>query len=91
MIPIDRNIPQPRAKTGKRKYPWPEMKEGDSFFVPGKKAKELTGVAMDWVKHNDLNWIFRSSTVVEDGVEGARIWRIKPRPTVVSLAMRKWK
>jgi hypothetical protein len=34
---IEKNIPIPPKRGGKgSKYPWGEMKQGDSFFVPGK-------------------------------------------------------
>ena len=41
--PIDKHVPQPGVRTGNRKYPLPELKVGDSFFVPNGKLSPITG------------------------------------------------
>ncbi len=35
MFQIESNIPLPEKKTANDKYPFKDMKVGDSFFVPG--------------------------------------------------------
>ncbi len=72
---IDKKIPLPdHYKTGKvSKYPFPEMKVGDSFFVPG-KSTAVKAAAFNWSKRNkEGKWKFCSSA--RDG--GMRIWRLK--------------
>lgn len=71
-IKIDHNIKPP--KFGKyRKYPWNEMKKGDSFFStqpylngPARAAAVRIG--------NGCKFICRS--VTENGVKGVRVWRV---------------
>lgn len=49
MFKIEKNIPIPKQIKGKiAMYPWREMKEGDSFFVPdigNSKAASILGMA----------------------------------------------
>tara|TARA_R110000868_G_scaffold375776_1_gene640444 strand:+ start:208 stop:480 length:273 start_codon:yes stop_codon:yes gene_type:complete len=66
-------------KTRKTKYPWSEMKVGQSFYVILNRKtmvqlqNNLSGCARSWAKRNGLDWDFATQQV-EGGV---RIWRIK--------------
>lgn len=44
MIEIDKGVPlPPRSRANVRRiYPWREMEIGDSFFVPGKTANQMS-------------------------------------------------
>jgi hypothetical protein len=84
MIKIDENVPipprvgnpanlQPRA----RKYPWLEMKVGQSFFVPLPLGRTFSAHSC-WLKNNKKTKLkFETRRVVEDGNHGVRIWRTK--------------
>jgi len=74
-IKIDRNVPAPEFK-GNRKYPWDEMKVGDSFFVPGGKHSGLRGPANNAAARIGNGCKFRCRELTEKGVSGARIWRV---------------
>ena len=65
-----------------RKWPWVTMQIGDSFFAPGYRNGQTckgsgpvmtTTQAMKQVPGS--HWLVR--TVVEDGVRGVRVWRLK--------------
>jgi hypothetical protein len=71
MITIDKDIPLPRHKGV---YPFPEMEVGDSFFTK-KTRRMISGIARYWAKK--LDYTFATRDVVENDVEGVRIWRTK--------------
>lgn len=71
MITIDKDIPLPRHRIV---YPFPEMEVGDSFFTK-KSRKTMTGIACYWAKK--LGCTFSTRDVVENDVEGTRVWRTK--------------
>lgn len=79
---IDSHVPPP-ASAGQRggafyrKYPFPCMKVGDSFFVPSGATQRLASAAYVWVRNNRLNWKFVVRQTTEDDVSGCRVWRIK--------------
>ena len=77
MIKIDKDIPiaahPPKTKVSK--YPWPDMEVGDSFFLPGIKTADFSGAAHSAGLRTGKKFSLRS--VTEDGVEGARCWRVK--------------
>lgn len=66
-------IPEPGAgrKKGVSKYPFAQMKVGDSFFVAGKKQEKFHS-AMACTRRAQG---FRFATRTVEG--GIRIWRIK--------------
>lgn len=64
---IDKNVPVPSAQRKGSKYPWAQMKVGDSFFIPG-KPKGLYAAA----KGAGIKITVR--TVKEKGKEGVRVW-----------------
>ena len=65
MIKIDDGVPIPRSK-----YPWREMKVGQSFFTEDPKVR-----AAGFEAGKRLNLKFVSRTVTENGIKGFRIWR----------------
>lgn len=71
-IKIDKHIPIPSGiRWGK--YPFNEMKVGNSFFVK-KPPNLLSSNSHQWkIKHNKRRWLF----IVRKEKDGARIWRIK--------------
>ena len=67
---IDKNIPIPMPKVGRPpKHPWRGMQVGDSFQVTRyqnlAQNSRLTGFK------------FKSRTVIEDGKQLIRIWRVE--------------
>lgn len=70
MIKIDKGIkiPQPLHK----KYPFKNMKRGDSFFAKT-TTTNITSQAISFRLRNNLKWQF----VVKKVRKGARIWRKK--------------
>ena len=72
-IPIDRNIPMPKIAYGigkTNKYPWPEMKIGDSFLFPPKVAySSAHGNARDTGKRLGKRFAIRWTA------DGLRCWR----------------
>ena len=69
-FPIKKNAPIPNKEriSYPEKYPWAQMKVGDSFFIPDREKPLTTTYAAR--KHN-MKFTQRSM----DG--GIRIWRIK--------------
>lgn len=70
---IERGIPIPPRNRGTRdpKYPFRDLRVGDSFYVPNKKVQDLSRVAQYWAHKDNTKFSFRS---IDDGV---RCWRIK--------------
>ena len=74
MFQIETGVPVPERAVRKSKYPFPQMEEGDSFFVPGKTAAGMYASCRRASEVHGYKFIAR--TVVEDGEEGARVWCI---------------
>lgn len=75
-IKIEKNVPISEPQRGRNlKYPWPDMKKGDSFFVEGGRAMQqgLNASAYVWCKRHHPTRKFTTRAV--DG--GVRVWRIK--------------
>ena len=72
---IERKVPfVPISKTRQTKYPFPDMKIGDSFFVPADNTKAIPRVrsaASLWAQKYNRKLVTR----VVDG--GVRVWRVK--------------
>ena len=70
-FPIEKGVPVTRRTSagGTRKYPWNEMKVGDSFFVPEKTAGQLSIT----IASRATGFMFTTRT--ENG--GIRVWRIE--------------
>ena len=72
---IDKDFPIPEMHGGRwSKWPWRDMKIGDSFFMPGKTIIKASREA--WAAHHRINMKFACRTVTENGVKGVRIWRV---------------
>lgn len=69
---LEDNIPMPEKKS---KYPFKDMKVGQSFFAPDKNSNQMNNASSHWRKK--LGWRFESMTVMENGVEGCRVWRVE--------------
>ena len=63
-----------------RKYPFPQMRNGDSFFRPNMTASSL-GCAgrAHFRKHPKPGCKFMARKVTENGVKGARIWLVEDK------------
>lgn len=76
---IDRHIPPPPRAHRSRKYPFADMKPGDSAFFPGENKRDKQHpafmVARNYVKRKGWRIMLRS--VTEGGVDGVRIWRVE--------------
>lgn len=73
MIKVEKGVELPSARCSAKKYPWEEMKVGDSFFAPGLTTSKLSNAA-SWRRTKGEKFAVRETT--EHGVDGARIWRI---------------
>jgi hypothetical protein len=70
---IDKSVPIPEKTVRRAKYPFKNMEEGDSFFVPLPDGKSPSGVyASISTAKNRLK--INLTTAREDG--GIRVWRI---------------
>lgn len=69
-IKIQKNIPIPENRGRVNKYPWKDMKVGDSFLAPA-KANSLRQVAQVGGKVNKMKFVVR-----QEGKK-ARCWRVK--------------
>lgn len=65
---IESGIPMPG---GSGKYPWDEMRVGDSFFVPGKSVSAMGAVAGGRSARHGGKYACRTV----DG--GVRVWRVE--------------
>jgi len=73
-IKIRRNVPikPPRPSTGRPpKYPWADMRVGDSFYVPGMTPSQMSSA---WRRARAKLGHKYSARTERDGV---RVWRIK--------------
>jgi len=73
MLPVDSGIPMPPP--GKRKYPWHEMKVGDSFFAPNKTSAQFAAMINAYTKRNRGK--FQGRDVIENNIKGCRVWRLE--------------
>lgn len=73
MYAIEKNVPAPPAAQSTRRYPFPDMEVGDSFFVQTESARtnpRLRSCAALYGKRHGKKFRVRSV----DG--GSRVWRI---------------
>lgn len=80
---VETGIPiPPGQRTGKAKYPFPEMKVGDSFFVPaGESDGKRVGMAAfcfarDLAKKNPDDQRKFCTRTTKTQPRGVRCWRI---------------
>lgn len=72
---IETNVPcpSPRGRGSKPKYPFAEMKVGDSFLATDSTAKQVGMAAVCWAKHHKNGFKFSCRTLPD----GARCWRVE--------------
>ena len=83
MYEIDKNVKMPeersirRDRGNRKKYPWSEMRVGDSFLVPytdiSRDIRQLTHGGIQWAQRRGLDWQFAQRRL-ENGI---RVWRTK--------------
>lgn len=78
---IEKNIPIPKNKTKKCKYPWAEMEPGDSFVVDipeGKHATKVQSTLLNsghhWAQRQHRGEIRFTARTIDDG-KRVRVWR----------------
>lgn len=72
MFKIDHKVPVPLTKKKlPYKYPWIEMKAGDSFFVPNGRITNIRSTASSAGRRYSKQFVAKE---VEGGV---RVWRVK--------------
>lgn len=67
---IEHDIPAPEG--GSRKYPFNQMKPGDSFLINGGGHQAVSSAATNFAKGSGRGWKF----TVKRTNEGYRCWRI---------------
>lgn len=70
MYKIESNIPLPPARG---RYPFADMKVGDSIFIEGKKTATVAGAAASFVHRTKRDYKFSCRKV--NG--GTRVWRVR--------------
>ncbi len=73
---IENKVPLPPGRKWKNRYPWNEMKIGDSFYVPKEAVNTDSTIrtAAAYFARRNPEYKFRVA-VVEGGV---RVWRVEP-------------
>ncbi len=72
MFKIDKGVPLPKRQVkGTTKYPWPALKVGESFLIPGGSLTNLRSSCSAAGKRYNMKFTAR----LVDG--GVRIWRVK--------------
>ena len=83
IVKIDHDIPLPPGLGKLAKYPFKDLKPGDSFFIVGegedgsdekKKFRQRIGVAVSQKLGRGGGAV---RAVTEGGVSGYRVWRLK--------------
>lgn len=77
---IERNVPVPKSTAGARaKYPFREMKIGDSFFAPATQGMNRNRIASAATYFGIRHPGYRFSIRKVEG--GWRVWRVAPKAT----------
>lgn len=69
MFQIEKNVPVPSGRC--MKYPFADMKVGDSFVAPKETVRGAQKAAWNWARDHDVKFATRTQ---RDG--SLRIWRI---------------
>lgn len=71
-VKVERGIPIPHATVGRHpKWPWKQMRVGDSFLIPGAKERSASSMAGHAGKVNGMKFVVRTVA------GGVRVWRVK--------------
>ena len=74
-LKIDKNVPAP---VGWKRYDFKTFEVGDSTFVSFGGEVRNTPAYISALRYGKLNGKqFTGRSVVEDGVKGVRVWRVK--------------
>lgn len=75
---IEKNVPIPPKGAGKRrvKFPFREMKPGDSFLVPAKSPAEQRLVRQRVTTYG-IQTLGKGTITTRTVPKGVRVWRIK--------------
>lgn len=76
---IDKGIPLPPRRgppTNRERSRWAAFGVGDSAFFEGGKSTYLSNAANTWGKAQTEHRKFAARSVTENGVLGARVWRV---------------
>ena len=83
-VKIDRDVPPPKKDA--YKYPFSQLREGESFFVPATPdCPEPWGKissSVHWANRRFKPKQFITRRVTENGLEGSRVWRIENQGTI---------
>ena len=72
---IEKGRPIPKRGRRRTRYPFADMRVGDSFYAPGKTAAQMSAYKGQAKRTHGFE--FRAVTRAENGVEGCRVWRIE--------------
>ena len=83
MIEIEKNVPMPQGRGLSGRFPFGDMKVGDSFAVDvpvdtlavhvGSFAANIRNVAVNWGKKGGMKF----STLLVEGKTRVRVWRVE--------------
>ena len=71
-VKVDKGVPLPKSGKGVPKYPWDDLKVGDSFII-----KKCSRVSIAYRNGLGNGKKFVSRTVVENGKKVIRVWRVE--------------
>lgn len=76
---IERNVPVPKRRVRNAKYPWADLKIGDSFFVPldGQHSLEILQNSLLGCIRKSRNLKIEITTRIDKPNNGVRVWRTK--------------
>ena len=74
-FPIAKSVPIPPGAGMQPKYPYRSMEVGDSFFIEGLSAAQMSGQNNNYSQK--LGGKFIGRTVTENGTTGCRVWRVE--------------
>lgn len=75
-IKVDHGIKLPLTHAANRKYPWDDLKIGDSFFVGGISQSNVRVPGMMAAARIGNGCKFTARKVTEKGIVGVRVWRV---------------
>jgi hypothetical protein len=76
-VKIDKGVPIPGYHRKPAPVPWASFEVGDSAFFPKANQFVIGSSAYNFGKKQNPKRKFSYRTVVENGSEGVRIWRVE--------------